>query len=112
MLPLVLCGHPSAHVDERVCQVMVIPGSRVLLYAENRTQFKDIMLAGNDHVKTASQTTSSNMLPQLLAIAVLAKAIALSALAAGPAPGQIKNLVTFGDSYTDIVSVHTRPAHH
>ena len=30
-----------------------------------------------------------------------------SALAAsvGPAPGQIKNLVTFGDSYTDVVSL-------
>ena len=29
-----------------------------------------------------------------------------SAYSAGPYPGQIKNLVTFGDSYTDIVSVH------
>ncbi|KAI0816994.1 hypothetical protein BC628DRAFT_1094910 [Trametes gibbosa] len=28
--------------------------------------------------------------------------LALSALAAGPFPGQIKNLVTFGDSYTDV----------
>ncbi|PIL25409.1 hypothetical protein GSI_13299 [Ganoderma sinense ZZ0214-1] len=42
------------------------------------------------------------MLPQLLAVTVLAKAVALSAFAAGPAPGQIKNLVTFGDSYTDV----------
>ena len=28
---------------------------------------------------------------------------AVPTLAAGPAPNQIKNLVTFGDSYTDIV---------
>ena len=46
------------------------------------------------------------MLAQLLAIVVLAKIIAFSAFAAGPAPGQIKNLVTFGDSYTDVVSSH------
>ncbi|TCD62320.1 hypothetical protein EIP91_007060 [Steccherinum ochraceum] len=31
-------------------------------------------------------------------------AFAASALAVGPAPSQIKNLVTFGDSYTDVVS--------
>ena len=43
------------------------------------------------------------MLPKLLAGALLADVVALLALAAGPAPGQIKNLVTFGDSYTDIV---------
>ena len=103
--PLVLCGHPSGHVDERVRQVMVIPEFRALLYAKNRTRLGDIMLAGNDHVKIASQTTSPNMLPKLLAIAVLAKTIALSAFAAGPPPGQIKNLVTFGDSYTDVVSL-------
>ena len=104
LLPLVLYGYPSAHVGERVRQVMVIPGSRVLLYAENRVRLGDITLAGNDHIKAASQTTSVNMLPGVLAIAVLAKAIALSAFAAGPAPGQIKNLVTFGYSYTDVVS--------
>ena len=33
---------------------------------------------------------------------LLATTSALAAL--GPAPGQIKNLVTFGDSYTDVVS--------
>ncbi|PIL25383.1 hypothetical protein GSI_13273 [Ganoderma sinense ZZ0214-1] len=44
------------------------------------------------------------MLPQLLAAAILAKAVALLVFAAGPAPGQIKNLVTFGDSYTDVMS--------
>ena len=86
----------------------VIPESRALLYAENRTRLGDIMLAGNDYVKDVSQTTSFIMLPQVLVIAVLAKAIALSAFAAGPAPGQIKNLVTFGDSYTDIVSSNFR----
>ena len=43
------------------------------------------------------------MLPKLLAGALFADVVALLALAAGPAPGQIKNLVTFGDSYTDIV---------
>ncbi|PIL25384.1 hypothetical protein GSI_13274 [Ganoderma sinense ZZ0214-1] len=42
------------------------------------------------------------MLRQLLSIAVLAKATVLSAAAAGPDPEQIKNLVTFGDSYTDV----------
>ena len=30
-----------------------------------------------------------------------------AAFAAGPRPGQIKNLVTFGDSYTDVVSTPT-----
>lgn len=30
--------------------------------------------------------------------------------AAGPSPMQIKNLVTFGDSYTDVVSRHKRHA--
>ncbi|KAH9926275.1 GDSL lipase/acylhydrolase [Epithele typhae] len=34
--------------------------------------------------------------------AVLSYALALSVFAAGPTPNQIKNLVTFGDSYTDI----------
>lgn len=29
---------------------------------------------------------------------------AVAAAAAGPSPNQIKNLVTFGDSYTDVVS--------
>ncbi|RDX40992.1 hypothetical protein OH76DRAFT_1412498 [Lentinus brumalis] len=38
----------------------------------------------------------------LLAAVLLAGSVALSALAAGPLPGQIKNLVTFGDSYTDV----------
>ena len=33
------------------------------------------------------------------------------AFAAGPRPGQIKNLVTFGDSYTDVVSTQSpRPS--
>ncbi|TCD62319.1 hypothetical protein EIP91_007059 [Steccherinum ochraceum] len=32
-------------------------------------------------------------------------AFAACALAAGPVPGQIKNLVTFGDSYTDVVTI-------
>ena len=39
------------------------------------------------------------MLRHVLAAAVLLH----SAFAAGPQAGQIKNLVTFGDSYTDIV---------
>ncbi|TFK88878.1 carbohydrate esterase family 16 protein, partial [Polyporus arcularius HHB13444] len=38
----------------------------------------------------------------LLAAVLLSGSVALSALAAGPLPGQIKNLVTFGDSYTDV----------
>ncbi|TBU30115.1 GDSL lipase/acylhydrolase [Dichomitus squalens] len=42
------------------------------------------------------------MLRQVLAAAVLAGYALLSTFAVGPAPGQIKNLVTFGDSYTDI----------
>ena len=29
---------------------------------------------------------------------------ALTAQAKGPSPNQIKNLITFGDSYTDVVS--------
>ena len=42
---------------------------------------------------------------QLLVAIVLAESLALSASeASGPQPGQIKNLVAFGDSYTDIVS--------
>ena len=44
------------------------------------------------------------MLRQALATAVLATSLVSGAFAAGPAPGQIKNLVTFGDSYTDVVS--------
>ncbi|KAH9847599.1 GDSL lipase/esterase [Lenzites betulinus] len=39
---------------------------------------------------------------KLLTALVLSCSLALSALAAGPFPGQIKNLVTFGDSYTDV----------
>ncbi len=39
------------------------------------------------------------MLRQLLVTALLAH----SAFGAGPQAGQIKNLVTFGDSYTDVV---------
>ena len=35
--------------------------------------------------------------------------LASVALAAGPFPGQIKNLVTFGDSYTDVVSRTSAP---
>ncbi len=46
------------------------------------------------------------MLRQLLTTTVLVKIIALSVFATGPFPGQIKNLVTFGDSYTDVVSSH------
>ncbi|KAM5533673.1 hypothetical protein V8D89_012640 [Ganoderma adspersum] len=34
---------------------------------------------------------------------IFAESLALSAFAVGPQPGQIKNLVTFGDSYTKIV---------
>ncbi|PIL33346.1 hypothetical protein GSI_04797 [Ganoderma sinense ZZ0214-1] len=47
------------------------------------------------------------VLRQLLAAIVLAESLALSSFADGPGPqpGQIKNLVTFGDSYTDIVSL-------
>ena len=41
---------------------------------------------------------------RLFSLFVLAEHLALSAFAFGPQPGQIKNLVTFGDSYTDIVS--------
>ncbi|KAI0754370.1 GDSL lipase/esterase [Daedaleopsis nitida] len=37
-----------------------------------------------------------------LLAALSLSAIVLTTLAAGPSPGQIKNLVTFGDSYTDI----------
>ena len=44
------------------------------------------------------------MLRLILATVILAANVVSSALAAGPSPGQIKNLVTFGDSYTDIVS--------
>ncbi|OSD00164.1 carbohydrate esterase family 16 protein [Trametes coccinea BRFM310] len=35
-------------------------------------------------------------------LATIIGSAAISALAAGPLPGQIKNLVTFGDSYTDV----------
>ena len=44
------------------------------------------------------------VLCRLFSLFVLAENLALSAFALGPQPGQIKNLVTFGDSYTDIVS--------
>ena len=44
------------------------------------------------------------VLCRLFSLFVLAENLALSAFAVGPQPGQIKNLVTFGDSYTDIVS--------
>ena len=37
-------------------------------------------------------------------VALLFSSFVLPAFAAGPRPGQIKNLVTFGDSYTDVVS--------
>lgn len=40
---------------------------------------------------------------QFASFAVVASAARLVA-ALGPAPGSIKNLVTFGDSYTDVVS--------
>ena len=47
------------------------------------------------------------MAGRLLTAALLLGSVVPSGLAAGPSPGQIKNLVTFGDSYTDIVrSVH------
>lgn len=39
-----------------------------------------------------------------IAISVLL-GLALTVVAKGPLPNQIKNLVTFGDSYTDIVSI-------
>ncbi|KAI0372654.1 hypothetical protein BV20DRAFT_963698 [Pilatotrama ljubarskyi] len=42
------------------------------------------------------------MTRSLLTSALLSSGLALFALAAGPSPGQIKNLVTFGDSYTDV----------
>ncbi|RPD58829.1 GDSL lipase/acylhydrolase [Lentinus tigrinus ALCF2SS1-7] len=42
------------------------------------------------------------MVGRLLAAVLLSGSVALSALAVGPLPGQIKNLVTFGDSYTDV----------
>ncbi|KAI0817008.1 hypothetical protein BC628DRAFT_1506727 [Trametes gibbosa] len=38
----------------------------------------------------------------LLTTIILLCGLVLSALAGGPSPGQIKNLVTFGDSYTDV----------
>lgn len=44
------------------------------------------------------------MVKGLLTSVLLSGSLAFSALAAGPFPGQIKNLVTFGDSYTDVVS--------
>ena len=52
------------------------------------------------------------MVGRLLAAVLLSGSVALSAFAAGPRPGQIKNLVTFGDSYTDVVSAdsHGRPS--
>lgn len=34
---------------------------------------------------------------------IVALALAAAVLAVGPFPGQIRNLVTFGDSYTDVV---------
>lgn len=42
--------------------------------------------------------------PKGLIVAVVAAVSALAAQHVGPQPGQIKNLVTFGDSYTDVVS--------
>lgn len=35
--------------------------------------------------------------------------VAAAAASVGPHPGQIKNLVTFGDSYTDVVSTNSPP---
>lgn len=43
------------------------------------------------------------LLLQLVSFAVLASVTRFVA-AVGPIPGSIKNLVTFGDSYTDVVS--------
>ncbi|KAI0657945.1 hypothetical protein C8Q70DRAFT_250112 [Cubamyces menziesii] len=42
------------------------------------------------------------MVGRILTTLVLYGSAAFTALAAGPLPGQIKNLVTFGDSYTDV----------
>ena len=43
-------------------------------------------------------------------VAIVPLLFAGAALAAGPRPNQIKNLVTFGDSYTDIVSTEQHSA--
>ena len=40
----------------------------------------------------------------LTPMAALANLTAALSATTGPTPGQIKNLVTFGDSYTDVVS--------
>lgn len=47
--------------------------------------------------------TSSSVV--LLAFGLLSSAALPGFPETGPRPGQIKNLVTFGDSYTDVVSV-------
>ncbi|KAI8974582.1 GDSL lipase/esterase [Trametes punicea] len=43
-----------------------------------------------------------DMIRRLITTLALLGSATLSTLAAGPFPGQIKNLVTFGDSYTDV----------
>lgn len=52
--------------------------------------------------------SAANMLPSASCIALLTfsglSAAAFPGLGPGPLPGQIKNLVTFGDSYTDVIS--------
>ena len=58
--------------------------------------------------EVVEQTYLCTMVHRILTTLVLYGSAAFTALAAGPLPGQIKNLVTFGDSYTDVVSVLIR----
>lgn len=49
----------------------------------------------------------NSLVASLFVCSILAKAA--SAASVGPSSGQIKNLVTFGDSYTDVVSAANCP---
>ena len=54
------------------------------------------------------------MMPFHYLVLAVASFFVKAALSAGPSPSQIKNLVTFGDSYTDVVCITSPPfsAHH
>ncbi|KAL0580634.1 RuvB ATP-dependent DNA helicase pontin [Marasmius crinis-equi] len=60
----------------------------------------------NDDFETAEANCAEDVVPTMILLSLVALATALQTVSAvGITPGQIKNLVTFGDSYTDIVSV-------
>ena len=62
----------------------------------------DIKVEGEE--QGAQRSRPTRPVPSCKMVGIAPLLVASAALTAGPLPNQIKNLVTFGDSYTDIVS--------